>query len=130
MLFRISVFKRDFIRTFWVLCSSNMLIYLIELHAETKSCSRCGIKKNRWDQVNLLVNGPHQPYFKQKQKMVLNFGQLPFFNLLISAVWKKKKEIKQTYINHQNQEAFINIINYKLRVFLVCLLCKILFSKK
>ena len=43
---------------------------------------------------------------------------------------KKKKEIKQTYINNQNQEAFINIINYKLRVFLLCFLCKILFSKK
>ena len=43
----------------------------------------------RWDQVNLLVYGPDQPYFKQKK----NFGQLAFFNLLFSAFWKKK-EIK------------------------------------
>ena len=43
----------------------------------------------------------------------------------------KKKEIKQSKLrNDQNQEAFIVIkINNKLRVFLLRLLCKILFFK-
>ena len=40
----------------------------------------------RQDKVNLLVYGDYQPYFKQKQKIILqNFGQLAFFDLLFSA---------------------------------------------
>ena len=89
----------------------------------------------RWDQFNLLVNGPHRPYFKQKQKHnITKFWLTGFFlNLIFSAFWKKKRRHKtwQSYINNQNQETFIVIIiNYKLRVFLLCLICKILFLKK
>ena len=40
----------------------------------------------RQDKVNLLVDGDYRPYFKQKQKIILqNFGQLAFFDLLFSA---------------------------------------------
>ena len=42
---------------------------------------------------------------------------------------KKKKKTYQTYINNQDQEGFIVLINYKLRVFLLCLLWKIFFKK-
>ena len=50
----------------------------------------------RWDQFNLLVNGPHRPYFKQKQKHnITKFWLTGFFlNLLFSAFWKKKEDIK------------------------------------
>ena len=45
----------------------------------------------RRDQVNLLVYGPDQPYFKQKQKN--NITKLCstglFLNLLFFAFWKK-----------------------------------------
>ena len=64
---KISVFKPNFMKSFRVLCS-NMLIYLIELHAETKSCSHCSIKNRKRDQVNLLVCRPNRSYFKLKQK--------------------------------------------------------------
>ena len=89
----------------------------------------------RRDQVNLLVYWPDRPYFSQKQKSNISYKILAnwlFWDLLLSAFFKKKKEMKQnTYTNNQNQEAFIVlIINYKLRVFLLCLLCKILCLKK
>ena len=50
-----------------------------------------------------------------------------------SILSKNKKIIiqtYQTYINNQNQETFVIIINHKLRVFIPCLLSKILFFKK
>ena len=44
---------------------------------------------------------------------------------------KVRSKIYQTHIDNQNQEAFIVIImNYKLPIFLLYLLCKILFFKK
>ena len=91
----------------------------------------------RQDQVNLLVYGPDRPYFKQKQKKnsITKFWPTGFFLIYYFLLFEKKerkKEIKQqTYINNQNQEAFIVITtNYKLQVFLLCLLCKILFFEK
>ena len=37
------------------------------------------------DEINLLVYGSDQPYFKPKKKITLqNFDQLAFFNLLFS----------------------------------------------
>ena len=47
-------------------------------------------------------------------------------------MWRKKKNItSQNYINNQNGEAFIvNMINCKLKGFLLCFLRKTLFLKK
>ena len=39
----------------------------------------------RRDQVDLMVYGPDQLYFKQKQKNITEFWQTGFFNLLFSA---------------------------------------------
>ena len=52
----------------------------------------------RWDQFNLLVNGPHRPYFKQKQKdNITKFWLTGFFlNLLFSAFFLKKEDIKHS----------------------------------
>ena len=49
--------------------------------------------------------------------------------LFIILCFFKKKEIKHNkHINKENQEAFILIIkNYTFSVFLLCLLCKIIF---
>ena len=80
----------------------------------------------RRDQVNVLVYRPDRPYFKQKKKNnITKFWPFGFFFYFIFCFLKKKKKkrkkrnkTKQTYINNQNQEAFIVIIiNYKLRVF-------------
>ena len=47
----------------------------------------------RRDQVNLLVNGPDQPYFKQKQKNnIAKFWPTGVFNLLFLIFEKKKKK--------------------------------------
>ena len=44
---------------------------------------------------------------------------------------KIRNKMEQIYINNENQEVFIAIItNYKLSVFLLCLLCEILVFKK
>ena len=49
----------------------------------------------RRDQVNLLVNGPDQPYFKQKQKNnIAKFWPTGVFNLLFLIFEKKKKKKK------------------------------------
>ena len=78
--------------------------------------------------------GPTDPTLSKNKKIILqNFGQVAFFKSIIFCFLKKKKrnKTKQTFINNQSQEAFIFIkINYKLRIFLLCLLCKILFFKK
>ena len=80
--------------------------------------------------------GPTDPTLSKNKKIILqNFGQVAFFKSIIFCFLKKKKKkrnkTKQTFINNQSQEAFISIkINYKLRIFLLCLLCKILFFKK
>ena len=90
----------------------------------------------RRGQVNLLVYRPDRPCFKQKQKNdITKLWPTAFFlNLLLSAfcfLQKKRNKMLQAYINNQNQEVFIVIIiNYKLRGFLLCLLCKILILKK
>ena len=83
----------------------------------------------RRDQVNLLIYGPDRPYFKQVIQR--NFRYLAFFNLLFSAFWKKiRHKRQQTYTNNQNQITFtVIIINWKLMVFLLCLLCKYYFLK-
>ena len=50
----------------------------------------------RRDQVNLLVYGPDRPYFKQKQKIMLqNFGQLAFFLIYYFLLFEKKKKRKK-----------------------------------
>ena len=83
------------------------------------------------DQHNILVCRPDLPYFKQKQKNITKFWQIDFFKIIIFCFFLIKEIEQQTYINNQNQEAFIVIIiNYKLRVFPLCLVCKILLSKK
>ena len=47
----------------------------------------------RRDQVNLLVNGPDQPYFKQKQKNnIAKFWPTGVFNLLFLIFEKKTKK--------------------------------------
>ena len=83
--------------------------------------------------------GPTDPTLSKNKKIILqNFGQVAFFKSIIFCFLKKKKrkkkkrnKTKQTFINNQSQEAFISIkLNYKLRIFLLCLLCKILFFKK
>ena len=88
----------------------------------------------RRDQVNLLVYQPTDPIFNKNKKIILqNFGQLAFFKSIIFCLLKKNKKQKteETCINNLNQGALIVIIiNHKLRVSLLCLLCKILFSKK
>ena len=44
----------------------------------------------RGGQVNLMVYGPGQPYFKPKQKIILqNFGQLAFYFLLFEKIKNK-----------------------------------------
>ena len=62
----------------------------------------------RQEQVNLLVYGPAQPYFKKKQNNITKFLPTGFFlNLLFSAFWKKtkkKQQQQQTYINNQNKK--------------------------
>ena len=82
--------------------------------------------------------GPTDPTLSKNKKIILqNFGQVAFFKSIIFCFLKKKKrkkkkrnKTKQTFINNQSQEAFIFIkINYKLRIFLLCLLCKIFFKK-
>ena len=86
----------------------------------------------RQNKVNLLVYESDRPYFKQNKKPILqNFTLLAFFKS-ITFYFLKKKEIKHNNrINKQSQEAFIVIIiNYTFRVFLLCLLCKIIFFKK
>ena len=69
------------------------------------------------DQNNILLCRPDRPYFKQKQKNnITKFWQIDFFKIIIFCFFFLIKEIEQqTYINNQNQEAFIVIIiNYKL----------------
>ena len=49
----------------------------------------------RRGQVNLLVYGPDRPYFKQKQKIMLqNFGQLAFFLIYYFLLFEKKRKEK------------------------------------
>ena len=76
-----------------------------------------------------MVFGPDRPYFKQKQKNITKFWPTGFFLIYCFLLFEKNKNKKphkfQTYINNQNQEAFIVImINYKLQLFFLCLLCK------
>ena len=76
--------------------------------------------------------GPTDPTLNKNKKIILKtFGQLAFFKS-ITFCFLKKKEIKHNkHINNQNQEAFIVIVtNYTFSVFLLCLLCKIIFFKK
>ena len=50
----------------------------------------------RRDQVNLLVYGPDQLYFKQKQKNITKFWPTGFFfNLRFSAFLTKKRKEKE-----------------------------------
>ena len=52
----------------------------------------------RRDQVNLLVNGPNQPYFKQKQKNnIAKFWPTGVFNLLFLIFEKKQENITNLY---------------------------------
>ena len=71
------------------------------------------------------------PILSKSKKIILqNFGKLTFLNYYFVFLFLIKEIKQQTYINNQNQEAFIVIIlNYKLQVFPLCLLCKILLSK-
>ena len=53
----------------------------------------------RRDQVNLLVNGPDQPYFKQKQKNnIAKFWPTGVFNLLFLIFEKKQNKKKHKLI--------------------------------
>ena len=83
-----------------------------------------------WGNTELVCwsTGPTNPILRKSKKIILqNFGL--FYNLLFSVFWKK--QTWQTYIYNQGQEAFIVIIiSYGLRVFLLCLLCKIFFWGK
>ena len=82
------------------------------------------------DQHNILVCWPDLPYFKQKQKNITKFWQIDFFKIIIFCFFLIKEIEQQTYINNQNQEAFIVIIiNYKLRVFLCAWYAKYYFQK-
>ena len=86
----------------------------------------------RRDQVNLLVYGPDRPYFKQKQKNnITKFWPTDFFLVYYFLLFEEKEIKHNKHINNQNQEAFIVIIiNYTFSIFLLCLLCKIIFFKK
>ena len=70
--------------------------------------------------------GPMDPSLRKNKKIILqNFGLLAFFKSIIFCFLKKnnkrRSKTQQTYINNQNQEAFIFIIiNLKLQVFLLC----------
>ena len=69
----------------------------------------------------------HGPKNDKNQKILQNFGQLTFFNLLCSAFRKNKPKHNQL----QNQGAFnVFIINYKLRVFLAFAMQNIILSPK
>ena len=59
--------------------------------------------------------------------MMVNWVFLIYYFLL----FEEKRKNHNKHINNQNQEAFIVvIINYTFSVFLLCLLCKIIFFKK
>ena len=76
--------------------------------------------------------GPTEPTLSKNKKIILqNFGQLAFFESIIFCFFRKKEIKYNKHINNQNQEAFIVIIiNYTFSVFLLCLLCEIIFLKK
>ena len=86
----------------------------------------------RRDQVNLLVYGPDRPYFKQKQKNnITKFWPTDFFLVYYFLLFEEKEIKHNKHINNQNQEAsIVIIINYTFSIFLLCLLCKIIFFKK
>ena len=68
---------------------------------------------------------------KDKKTILKNFGRLTFFLSYYFLVFDKKEIKRSKHTNNQNQEAFIVIItNYTFSVFLLCLLCKIIFVKK
>ena len=49
----------------------------------------------RRNQVNLLVNRPDRPYFKQKRKSnITTFWPTGFFKIYYFLLFEKKKEIK------------------------------------
>ena len=60
--------------------------------------------------------GPTVPILSKNKKIMLqNFGQLAFLH---STFWEKiRNKTYQTYVYNQNQEGFIFIISYKLRIF-------------
>ena len=73
---------------------------------------------------------PANPILSKNKKIILQNCPTGFF-LIYYFLLLEKKINKQTYINNENQEAFIVvIINYKLQVFLLRLLYKMLFIKK
>ena len=74
--------------------------------------------------------GPTDPTLTKNKKVILqNFGQLAFFYPLFSAFSRRAN--KTEHISNQNQEVFIVIIiSYIFRIFLLFLLCKIIFLKR
>ena len=72
------------------------------------------------------------PTLSKSKKIILqNFGQLDFFLIYYFLLFEEIEIKHNKHINNLNQEAFIVIIiNYTFSVFIMCLLCKILFSKK
>ena len=48
------------------------------------------------EQVYFLVYGPTDPILSNNKKILQNFGQMSFCNLLFSAFWKKKKKRNKT----------------------------------
>ena len=71
--------------------------------------------------------GPTDPILnKSKKNNITKFGPTGFLLIYYFLLFEKKERKEE--IKHENQEVFIVIIiNYKLRVFLLCLPCKILF---
>ena len=72
--------------------------------------------------VNFWSKDPTEPTLSKNKKLILK-------NVFC---FLKKKEIKQNkHINNQNQEAFIVIMmNYTFSIYLLFLLCKIIYFKK
>ena len=85
----------------------------------------------RQNKVNLLVYGPDWPYFKQKQKNnITKFWPTDFFLVYYFLLFEEKEIKHNKHIYNQNQEAsIVIIINYTFSIFLLCLLCKIIFFK-